>query len=281
MGSGRLHRDGPLFLYELALHIGVRSTDLVQRAHELGMSVEPGTYLTSEQVDRLAPGAFAPPPPPHPPGHPGAQPPAPAPSPPAATSGTAPAGASGRSPQSGRVGVLVAIIGLAALSIVLVGVTAGRDDPGEEATTTSTTVGFAVDRNQVERISPPTTITSIHEDVIDVDAFCDAWYGYRESLLPLERIGPTSSPDDVVTTWDDVLPAAVANLQDLVDASRDDLQDDAGRLLVVLERYRNWTAGIDDFESAMTPEQQDEYREIVAELRRLTRLETAAGRVCG
>ena len=51
-----------MFLYELALQLGLRSTDLVERARGLGIDVGPSSYLTPEQVQRLAGGPPGPPP---------------------------------------------------------------------------------------------------------------------------------------------------------------------------------------------------------------------------
>lgn len=51
-----------MFLYELALQLGVRSTDLVDRARDLGLDVGPSSFLGPEQVQRLT-AAAAPPPP--------------------------------------------------------------------------------------------------------------------------------------------------------------------------------------------------------------------------
>lgn len=42
-----------MFLYELALELGVRSTELIERAHTLGISVDPTAKLTAEQVEQL------------------------------------------------------------------------------------------------------------------------------------------------------------------------------------------------------------------------------------
>lgn len=49
-----------MFLYELALQLGVRSTDLVERARSLGMNVGPSTFLAPAQVTALRDGSSAP-----------------------------------------------------------------------------------------------------------------------------------------------------------------------------------------------------------------------------
>lgn len=71
-----------MFLYELALQLGERSTDLAERARALGVDgAGPSTLLTADQVAALRPGGAVPPPPPGgavdgtlppPPGAPGA-----------------------------------------------------------------------------------------------------------------------------------------------------------------------------------------------------------------
>lgn len=74
-----------MFLYELALQLGARSTDLVERARSMGMDVGPSSFLTPEQVSALRhgvapPGVSAPTAPPPPAG-----PPAPVGAPPSPT----------------------------------------------------------------------------------------------------------------------------------------------------------------------------------------------------
>ena len=52
--GGRVRRGAGVLAYELALELGLRSTDLVARAHELGMDgVGPSSNLTPEDVARL------------------------------------------------------------------------------------------------------------------------------------------------------------------------------------------------------------------------------------
>jgi hypothetical protein len=57
-----------VYLYELALELGERSSDLADRARALGFDVGAGSTLTPEQVTALAPHRFGAPPPPPPPG---------------------------------------------------------------------------------------------------------------------------------------------------------------------------------------------------------------------
>lgn len=42
-----------MFLYELALELGVRSTSLLDRAHALGMNIDTTAQLTPQQVEQL------------------------------------------------------------------------------------------------------------------------------------------------------------------------------------------------------------------------------------
>lgn len=59
-----------MFLYELALQLGERSTDLVERAKAQGMAVEPSTFLNEQQIAALRGTAPQVPPPPPPPAAP-------------------------------------------------------------------------------------------------------------------------------------------------------------------------------------------------------------------
>lgn len=178
-----------MFLYELALHLGVRSTDLVAYARQLGMDVGPSSYLTPEQVQYLA-SAVAPPPAPPPPPSPspegtdgaGPVPPEPGPT-------QVPPGGKRFSP-----GVAALVIAgpvarlLAAFVFFFVGEDAdATDDTGSNAALVDTTTGEAEDDDApsggsdivdvddpVGQIDDPPELGA-DSGIVDLERFCSAW----------------------------------------------------------------------------------------------------------
>lgn len=173
-----------MFLYELALQLDVRSSDLVDQARALGIDAGPSTFLTPEQVQQLrtgvSPSASAvapplaaagllradqgapPPPPPPPPGAPSGPPTGPPMGPPA---GPATGGDKQLSPA-------MVVLYFAVPIVLLLGVFAflskGEDDGGSEVPTASGPLGI---------FGPDDGMTPVGDaaEVTDPGMFCDGW----------------------------------------------------------------------------------------------------------
>ncbi|MBX3314752.1 MAG: translation initiation factor IF-2 N-terminal domain-containing protein [Actinobacteria bacterium] len=178
-----------MFLYELALHMGVRSTDLVARARELGMDVEQSSVLDQAQVAHLwssfqqAPNPPQPlPAQPTPPDVPQFVAPAawsPTPGAPGAAPATPPHawGASGEpaaeaDPDRDRTRPAVVVAAVAALVLlagVLVFLSGGSDDDGFRADASATDEAGATPRSTTTSVPTTEAKATVPTEPVDPD----------------------------------------------------------------------------------------------------------------
>lgn len=153
-----------MFLYELALQMGIRSADLVAHARSLGMDVEQGSYLDQAQVAHLwsafqqqtppeVPQFLPPTPPPPPPGAQGLTPGTPphAWGAPADPSASADAGGDETRP----VVVAAAIVALVVLAGVLVFLSGGSDEQPAKLAASGTSAAEPAPRSTTTITIPP------------------------------------------------------------------------------------------------------------------------------
>jgi hypothetical protein len=188
-----------MFLYELALDLDVRSTDLVDQARSLGMDVGPSTFLTPEQVQHLRSGVSpsvtaapplaagdlldhgrgAPPPPPPPPSAspspgPSMPPPPGPPGGPARAATPSPAGPHAPAPNSGEKQLPPSMVALyfAVPVLLLLGIFAyvsSKDDGGSGSSDASSgPAGIFGPDDGATPVADPA-------EVADVEMFCGAW----------------------------------------------------------------------------------------------------------
>lgn len=233
-----------MFLYELALQLGERSTDLAERARGIGVDgAGPTTFLTADQVAALRPqGAVPLPPPPPPPPPPGAG--AGGAAHPTPASPRAPIGPPRRrgtrvSPALVALYLVIPLAVVAVVGFVLVGV------PGRGSGRGSTRDQF--DLAAMETIpvgqagTAPASRRTSHPEITDVKRFCVAAGKLRKvdgaPLRGVTRAGPWNDAVDLYRQdWDEGAALIVTVTTGSLNESARYYLDTMGSVFTVLEQ---------------------------------------------